>query len=236
MTILIIDYGSGNLHSVAKSFQRMAEPLGQTVEVSSDPDRVRQASHIVLPGVGAFSDCIAGLKAVDGMIEALEEAVLQQQRPFFGICVGMQMMLERGLEHGEHAGLGWIKGEVVPITVEEGGQEADPLVAEGVRPIAEARRPEQGRPLKIPHMGWNELQLSQPDHPVFSDLPPNPHAYFVHSYHARCADESQVLATVDYGGPISACIGRDNMIGTQFHPEKSQQVGLQLIENFITKY
>jgi glutamine amidotransferase len=148
----------------------------------------------------------------------------------------MQMMLERGLEHGVHQGLGWIKGEVVPIKFDPRGQQAEPLVAEGVRPIAEASRPEQGQTqkLKIPHMGWNELELKQPKHQLFCNLPPAPHAYFVHSYHAVCSDPADVIATVDYGGTLSACIAKGNMLGTQFHPEKSQAVGLQLIKNFLS--
>lgn len=218
MSIAIIDYGSGNLHSAAKAFQRMGEPRGMQVRVTSDPDALKSASHIVLPGVGAFGDCIAGLRALDGMIEAMEDAVLTQGKPFFGICVGMQMMLTRGLEHGTHAGLGWIKGEVVKIETRGEGQGA----SEG----------EQTHKLKIPHMGWNELTLVKPEHPLFQGVEQGSHAYFVHSYHAVC-EASHVLATVEYGGAINACIGRDNLIGSQFHPEKSHATGLQLIDNFL---
>lgn len=207
MSIAIIDYGSGNLHSAAKAFEKACENTPLTVEVTADPDVLTKASHIVLPGVGAFGDCVAGLKAVDGMVEALEEQVLKQQKPFFGICVGMQMMLERGLEHGDHKGLGWIEGQVVPITP------SDPN-------------------LKIPHMGWNALNIER-DHPVFSGIANGDHAYFVHSFHAQCANADYQLATVGYSGPICACIGKDNMIGTQFHPEKSHKIGLKLLENFV---
>ncbi len=208
MSVVIIDYGSGNLHSVAKAFALMAEPLRLPVDVTSDSEKVAVASHIVLPGVGAFGDCVAGLSAIDGMRQVLEERVLSTGIPFFGICVGMQMMLEKGLEHGEHAGLGWIKGEVVTLAPEDTS-------------------------LKIPHMGWNGLQLQQPDHPVFAGIRHDDHVYFVHSYHAQCQNRGNCLATTDYTQTISACVGRDNMIGTQFHPEKSQKVGLRLIENFL---
>lgn len=208
MTVIIIDYGAGNLHSAAKAFARAAEQAGKAeVDISSDPQQLAKASHIILPGVGAYGDCIAGLRAANGMIEALEEAVLKEKKPFLGICVGMQMMLERGLEFGEHQGLGWIPGEVVPI--------------------------EASADYKIPHMGWNELTIDQPDHPVFRGIEPGEHAYFVHSFHAVCTHSADVLARVDYNGPISACIGHGNMVGTQFHPEKSHRLGLRLIENFL---
>ncbi len=212
MSIAIIDYGSGNLHSAAKAFQHQADPMGLDVVVTSDPHALKTASHIVLPGVGAFGDCIAGLRKLDGMIEAMEDAVIKGGKPFFGICVGMQMMLKRGLEHGEHAGLGWIEGEVVKIESRVQSSESSEL--------------------KIPHMGWNELTLVQPQHPLFKGVADEEHAYFVHSYHARC-EAQHVLATVDYGGAINACIGRDNLVGTQFHPEKSHRLGLQLITNFL---
>jgi len=211
MTVTIIDYGSGNLRSAAKSFARAAADLGLSgldVAVTSDPEAVRRASRIVLPGVGAFADCRAGLMALDGMVDALNEAVIEKATPFFGICVGMQLMATVGHEHGEHAGLGWISGSVEPL-----------------RPTDPA--------LKIPHMGWNELRLGDVRHPLFDGLEGAPHTYYVHGYHLRCTNPGDVLATADYGGPVTAAVGRDNMVGTQFHPEKSQRVGLHLIGNFL---
>lgn len=210
MTVAIIDYGSGNLRSAAKAFERAVREagLGDDVRVTSDADVVRGADRIVLPGVGAFADCKRGLDAVPGMIEALTEAVRGGGKPFLGICVGMQLMAERGHEHGTTEGLGWIGGDVGPFDL------ADPA-------------------LKVPHMGWNELEFRPGAHPVLDGLEPGAHAYFVHSYHMRCADPADVLAAVDYGGPITAMVGRDNMVGTQFHPEKSQAVGLRVISNFL---
>lgn len=204
MTVAIVDYGSGNLHSAAKAFERMADV---PVLVTADPQAVAAADRIVLPGVGAFGDCWSGLNALDGMVEALEEAVLRGGRPFLGICVGMQLMATRGLEHGTHPGLGWIAGEVVRM------EPPDPA-------------------LKVPHMGWNELSVLRP-HPVLDALPAHAHMYFVHSYHFVCEDAGHLLATTDYGGPLAAVIGRDNMIGSQFHPEKSQKAGLAFIEAFL---
>ncbi len=204
MTIAIIDYGSGNLRSAAKAFERMAD---EPVLVTADADAVARADRIVLPGVGAFGDCRRGLDGVDGMVEALEAAVIGGGRPFLGICVGMQLMASRGLEHGVHPGLGWIDGEVV-----------------GIEPDDPA--------LKIPHMGWNELVAVHP-HPALATLPDAAHMYFVHSFRFDCADARHTLASVDYGGEIAAVIGRDNMIGTQFHPEKSQKAGLALIAAFL---
>lgn len=211
MSVVIIDYGSGNLRSAAKAFEHAvaAAGLDLTVEVTARADDVEGASHVVLPGVGAFADCKQGLEALPGMVDALERAVVQKARPFLGICVGMQLMATTGREHGEHAGLGWIPGEVVAL------EPADPS-------------------LKIPHMGWNELSLNGSGHPLFDGLAAGAHAYFVHSYGFACADPAQVLATVDYGGAVTAVIGRDNMVGTQFHPEKSQATGLRLITNFLT--
>ena len=208
-TVALIDYGSGNLRSAAKAVERAAADAGlsTTVLVTANADAVRRADRIVLPGVGAYGDCKRGLSAVPGMLDALEEAVIKGGRPFLGICVGMQLMAERGVEHGVHQGLGWIKGEVVAL------DPSDPA-------------------LKIPHMGWNELEIITP-HPVLAGLPAGAHAYFVHSYHFRCADPANVLARVEYGGPVSAVIGRDNLVGTQFHPEKSQHAGLALIANFL---
>jgi|TARA_B100000614_G_scaffold64529_1_gene57162 glutamine amidotransferase len=206
--VAIIDYGSGNLRSAAKAFERAGRDAGLAADilVTSDPDAVRGAERIVLPGVGAFGDCRAGLDAIPGMVEALEEAVRKEGKPFFGICVGMQLMAERGLEHGSHEGLGWLKGDVVKI------EPSDPA-------------------LKIPHMGWNELDVVN-GHPLLEEMPAT-HAYFVHSYAFAVADPDALVARVDYGGPVTAMVARDNMVGTQFHPEKSQALGLALIGNFL---
>ncbi len=204
MTVAIVDYGSGNLHSAAKAFERMAD---EHVLVTADPAAVVSADRIVLPGVGAFGDCWGGLNALDGMVEALEEAVIRGGRPFLGICVGMQLMATRGLEHGEFSGLGWIAGEVTQL------KPANPA-------------------LKVPHMGWNELTVEHA-HPVLDSLPAGAHMYFVHSYQFITQDPAHVLATTDYGAPVTAVIGRDNMIGSQFHPEKSQKSGLAFIEAFL---
>ena len=208
-SVAIIDYGSGNLRSAAKAFERAGAETGQAIQVhvTSDADRVAKADRILLPGVGAFADCMAGLTGLDGMAEALEQSVRRQGRPFLGICVGMQLMATRGLEHGEHRGLGWIEGDVTLI---------EPL----------------DRGLKIPHMGWNELQILEP-HPVLAGINDGDHAYFVHSYGVRAAKADIVKSEVDYGGPVTAIVGCDNMVGTQFHPEKSQATGLRLIANFL---
>lgn len=208
--VTIIDYGAGNLHSAQKAFERMATPLGITVEVTADPERVRTADRIMLPGVGAFADCKAGLDAVPGMVEVLEERVIRSGVPFLGVCVGMQLMASEGREKLVTPGLGWIPGAV-----------------EKIRPSDPA--------LKIPHMGWNTISVTRP-HPLFAGIPDGPdglHAYFVHSYHLVTESPDTLLATTDYGGQVTACVGRDNMFGTQFHPEKSQALGLQLIENFL---
>jgi glutamine amidotransferase len=212
VTVAIVDYGSGNLHSAAKAFERAAreEGLTQPIKVTSDPDEVRRADRVVLPGVGAFADCRRGLDAVDGMVEALDESVRARGRPFLGICVGMQLMAERGREYEVVQGLGWIAGEVDRIAP------ADPA-------------------LKIPHMGWNTLEARRP-HPLLEGIAVGPaglHAYFVHSFHLRAAARSDLIAEADYGGPITAIVGRDTMVGTQFHPEKSQRLGLKLIGNFL---
>jgi len=212
MSVAIVDYGSGNLHSAAKAFERASRDAGlaQPIVVTSDPERVAVAARVVLPGVGAFADCRRGLDAIPGMIEALNENVLQRGRPFFGICVGMQLMAERGREYQVTPGLGWIAGEVDRIAP------ADPA-------------------LKIPHMGWNTLNMLKP-HPLLTDIPLGPdglHAYFVHSYELKVAQRGDLVAQADYGGPITAIVGRDNMVGTQFHPEKSQRLGLALIANFL---
>ncbi len=212
MTVAIIDYGSGNLHSAAKAFERAARESGlsQPIAVTSDPAVVRDAERVVLPGVGAFADCRRGLDAVAGMIEALEEAVYRKGRPFLGICVGMQLMADRGREYQVTDGMGWIPGEVRRISPD------DPT-------------------LKIPHMGWNTLEARRP-HPLLDGIPLGPdglHAYFVHSYHLQIEDPADLLAVSDYGGPVTAFVGRDNYAGTQFHPEKSQKLGLALIANFL---
>lgn len=212
MLIAIIDYGSGNLRSAEKAFEHAARAHARApqVRVTADPDVVATADRIVLPGVGAFADCSRGLKAVDGMAEALIEAVEIKGRPFFGICVGMQLMASRGLEFETTKGFGWIPGDVTAITPD------DPA-------------------LKIPHMGWNTITVTR-DHPVLHGLDTGPdglHAYFVHSYHLAASDPAHVLATTDYGGTITAIVGRNTMIGTQFHPEKSQRLGLELIANFL---
>jgi len=209
--VAIVDYGSGNLRSAAKAFERVVAErgLGYEVLVTAQAEQVAAADRIVLPGVGAFADCKAGLDALPGMGAALTEAVLRRGRPFLGICVGMQLMATTGREHGAHQGLGWIEGEVVPLDVAAAG-------------------------LKVPHMGWNELVADHPGHPLLAGLPDGAHAYFVHSYHFLCADPAQRLAHVAYGGAVTALIGRDNLAGTQFHPEKSQATGLKLIENFLT--
>lgn len=210
MNVAIVDYGSGNLHSAHKAFERAAAEAGAKVEITSDPDRVRRADRIVLPGVGAFADCRRGLDQVAGMVEALEEAVVAGGRPFLGICVGMQLLATRGLEHGVAEGLGWIPGEVTAI-----------------EPATEG--------LRVPHMGWNTLS-PRIDHPLLSGIPTGEaglHAYFVHSYHLRAAHADQVVATTDYGQDLTAMVARGNIAGTQFHPEKSQKLGLALIGNFL---
>ena len=207
MLTVLVDYDSGNLHSAEKAFQRMAlEVGGGSILVSSRPEDVARADRIVLPGDGAFPSCRAALGSFGGLFEAIEEGV-RGGKPFFGICVGMQMMASRGREYHDTAGFDWIPGEVVRITPE------DPA-------------------LKVPHMGWNDLVLDHP-HPVLAGVKTGDHAYFVHSYHFRVADPAQRLAHVDYAGEITAIIGRDTMIGTQFHPEKSQATGLRIIANFL---
>ncbi|CAO3417089.1 imidazole glycerol phosphate synthase subunit HisH [Azospirillum endophyticum] len=213
-TVALIDYGSGNLRSAAKAIERAAgeAEASYTILVTSDADAVRRADRVVLPGVGAFADCKRGLSEVPGMLDALEETVHRRGRPFLGICVGMQLMAERGREYGVTEGLGWIPGEVVKL------EPSDPA-------------------LKIPHMGWNELNIRRP-HPVLAGLPEGAHAYFVHSYQFKPArfeptDPDTLIASADYGGPFAAVVGRDNLVGTQFHPEKSQATGLALIANFL---
>lgn len=210
MSVVVVDYGSGNLRSAAKAVERAAAGLGsrRAVRVTADARAVVEAERIVLPGQGAFGECAAGVARVPGLRAALEEAVIQKGRPFLGICVGMQLMASRGLEHGRHEGFGWIPGEVVRL-----------------EPGAAA--------LKIPHMGWNDLIVDRADHPVLAGLASGTDVYFVHGYAMRCADPGHVLARVDYGGMLPAVIGRDNLVGTQFHPDKSQAAGLRLIANFL---
>lgn len=212
MRVAIIDYGSGNLRSVQKAFERSGREAGISAEVqlTNDPDYVQSADRIVLPGVGAYADCRRGLDAVSGMVEALEESVFENGKPFFGICVGMQLMATRGLEKKTTNGLGWIAGDVVRMEPDDAS-------------------------LKIPQIGWNTLNVKT-DHPLFEGIETGNdglHAYFVHSYHMQCENEANCIATTDYGGAVTAMIGRDNMIGTQFHPEKSQRLGLALIGNFL---
>ena len=212
MSVAIVDYGSGNLHSAAKAFERASRESGrgEPIMVTRDPEVVRRADRVVLPGVGTFADCRRGLDAVPGMVPALEEVVRRNGRPFLGICVGMQLMAERGREYVVTEGLGWIEGEVDKIAP------SDPA-------------------LKIPHMGWNTL-AARARHPLLAGIPLGPdglHAYFVHSYQLKPADGADLVAQADYGGPVTAIVARGNMAGTQFHPEKSQKLGLALIANFL---
>lgn len=212
MSVIIIDYGSGNLHSAQKAFERASQEAGlnATITVTSDPDLVAKAERIVLPGVGAFADCRRGLESRPGLIEALTDAVSRGGRPFLGICVGMQLMAERGLEHEVAQGLGWIPGDVVALQP-------------------------KSRDLRIPHMGWNTLRVRR-EHPVLNGIATGEnglHAYFVHSFHMKPNDARHVIADTDYGEAVTAVVGRDNIVGSQFHPEKSQKLGLAFIANFL---
>ena len=212
MSVAIIDYGSGNLHSARKAFERAACEAGVSseIKVTARPEDVLAADHLVLPGVGAFADCRRGLDGVAGMVEAMEEAARKRGRPFLGICVGAQLMATRGLEHEVVAGLNWIQGDVAPIKPRDPG-------------------------LKIPHMGWNTLDVVR-GHPLLDGVGTGPsglHAYFVHSYQLYPDDAGDIVATADYGGRVTAIVARDNIAGTQFHPEKSQALGLALIANFL---
>jgi glutamine amidotransferase len=207
--VALIDYGSGNLRSAEKALARAAAEhgTGHTIVVTADPEIVAGAERIVLPGVGAFADCMRGLGALPGMRTALDNAVLARGVPFLGICVGMQLLASVGREFGDHPGLGWIPGEVVRLAPADAA-------------------------LKIPHMGWNELRILQP-HPLLADVAPGDNVYFVHSFELRPRDPAHLLATTDYGGELTACVGRDNIVGVQFHPEKSQAVGLALLRKFL---
>lgn len=212
MSVAIIDYGSGNLHSAQKAFERASQEAGvnASIIVTSDAEAVSRAERIVLPGVGAFADCRRGIESRPGLVEALTDAVMRRGRPFLGICVGMQLMAERGLEHETTAGLGWIAGDVVAI---------EP----------------KSRDLRIPHMGWNTLRVRR-DHTVLEGITTGEaglHAYFVHSYQMKPKSADDVIADTDYGEPVTAIVGRDNIIGSQFHPEKSQKLGLAFIANFL---
>lgn len=215
-SVVIIDYGSGNLRSAAKAFERVRDDEGLEVEVkvSAKPEDLKKATRIVLPGQGAFGDCLKGLTDIKGMREALQENVIKKAKPFLGICVGMQLMATRGMEHGIHAGLDWIPGEVVPM-----------------KPANED--------LKIPHMGWNELVIPSPSsaqdnrHFVLRSANNGTHYYFVHSFMFKCEYDHHILGMTDYGGLVNAVVGKDNMVGVQFHPEKSQQDGLRLISDFL---
>ena len=205
MRVALVDYDSGNLHSAEKALALAGREAGAEVQVTSDPETVLRADRIVLPGDGAFPACRAALDAVPGMVEALREAVLTRARPFMGICVGMQMLADTGFEYRETPGLGWIPGQIRAID------------APG---------------LKVPHMGWNDLHIHQP-HPVLDGIATGDHAYFVHGWRFATADPAHLIASADYGGPAAAIVGRDNILGTQFHPEKSQAMGLRLIANFL---
>ena len=212
MRISIVDYGSGNLHSAQKAFERAAREASLVADIAltSDPERLRTSDRIVLPGVGAFADCRNGLVAVPGMVDAIRECVVAKARPFLGICVGQQLMATRGLEKTETPGLDWIAGDVVEISPADSG-------------------------LKVPQIGWNTLDVRN-RHPLLDGIPTGPegwHAYFVHSYHIAVKNPEERIAVTDYGGEVTAIVVRDNMVGTQFHPEKSQKLGLALIGNFL---
>lgn len=205
--IIIIDYGSGNLQSVLNALELIKSP-DQEVLISKNPEDLKSASHIILPGVGAFGDCMSGLKSIPSMITTLKNQILDQKKNFLGICVGMQLLADWGFEYGEHEGLGFIPGKVIEID-------------------------NKNNKLKIPHMGWNDLQIKPNNNPALNGLKSGDHAYFVHSYHFICNDENNVLANVEYGQKITAIIAKDNIIATQFHPEKSAEIGLRLLKNFI---
>jgi glutamine amidotransferase len=209
ITVALIDYGSGNLRSVAKAFERIArdEDLKASITVTRDPDFIKKASHVVLPGVGSFADCYSGLKQCEGMIEAIDLHSLKKGNPFLGICVGMQLLADYGKEHGLHEGLGWIAGEIIPLK-------------------------KSSETIKIPHMGWNTISIEQP-HCLLKNISDNEHVYFVHSYHFKLNDQKNLFASTEHGQKIAAMIAKGTVIGTQFHPEKSQKVGLTFLSNFL---
>lgn len=220
MQLVILDYGSGNLRSVAQAVRRAAADMSAdtaapaiNISVCQTIEAVQQADIIILPGVGHFADCLAGLSRIDGMLAVLDEQVQQKAKPFLGICVGMQLMANRGFEGAQSDGFGWIDGDVVAL---KGGEDA------------------AGRGLKIPHMGWNNLQLQQPEHPLCAGLSAADQVYFLHSYQMQLADQNASLASTLYGEPITAMVVRDTMFGTQFHPEKSQHVGQKILRNFLS--
>ena len=209
MNIAIIDYGSGNIRSAFKALERARNDLNiiGSVQVVDKPKDVDQATHIILPGVGAFGDCIRALNNLEGMRDALDKAVIREGKPFLGICVGMQLLSKLGIEFGEHSGLGWLNSKVIPI---------------------EPTHPD----MKIPHMGWNDITISK-THPIFEGISNGDHVYFVHSYHMSCKNKQDIIATVNYGFPVVAAVGKENIVGVQFHPEKSQAKGLKCLQNFI---
>jgi imidazole glycerol-phosphate synthase subunit HisH len=212
MKICIIDYGAGNVRSATKAFAKVAADIpNASVLLSNRAEDIAKADRLVLPGQGAFDDCMKGLSSLSGMIEALTESVLKKGKPFFGICVGMQLLATHGHEHGIHKGLNWIAGDVKPLPARDN--------------------------LKIPHMGWNNIRFSKPQnlssHPLLKNLLPDPYVYFVHSYAFYPENTSTILSTCDYGGEFTASVVKDNICGTQFHPEKSQAIGLHVIRNFL---
>ncbi|MGY9054177.1 MAG: imidazole glycerol phosphate synthase subunit HisH [Alphaproteobacteria bacterium] len=210
MNIAVVDCGSGNLRSVVRAVERAASlcEIATTVTVTQDPDHIAAADRLVLPGQGAFASCLHGLAMVDGLHEALTHAVMQRGTPFLGICIGMQLMAYVGEEHGQHKGFGWIPGRVTAL------RPSDPS-------------------FKVPHMGWNALVIQEPAHPILANLPPDPHVYFANSYQFVCDRAEDRLAWTDFAGPVTAVVGRDNFVGTQFHPEKSQAVGLAVLQQFM---
>ena len=220
MKLVILDYGSGNLRSVEQAVRRASRDLSSKtgvaeidVSICRTAEEARLADMIILPGVGHYADCWAGLTAIDGMLEVLDEQVRQKAKPFLGICVGMQLMANRGFEGVETKGLGWVNGDVIALSGGAG---------------------EGAHKLKIPHMGWNSLSFQQPEHVLCADIHQGDQLYFLHSYHMQLTDNDVCLATTDYGEPVTAMIARDNMVGTQFHPEKSQRLGQQILRNFLS--